>query len=204
MRSTATDGGYAVAQAMLDGNVKMERQYLEMLEANLATMRGESVLDKPSSYPFAYQQAKKNADAQRATLKAAEKRATEFKEQAKTEQQKLEDFWKDKLGGEGIKREEGKVKRIQTTAEKEAEVLRNKAMQALEKEEDAATRDAIKEAKLRTYGDQMSDLLLEAESIPGPDTSAELKKIINDETQSDNTRIAAMAKLGWLQSIASV
>jgi hypothetical protein len=203
-RSTEHDGGYAVAQAMLDGNVKLERQYLEMLEANLATMRGESVLDKPGSYPFAYQQAKKNADAQRATLKAAEKRATEFKEIAKTETQKLEDFWKDKLGGEGIKREEGKVERIQTTAEKEAEVLRNKAMQALEKEEDAATRDAIKETKLITYGDQMSELLLEAESIPGPDTSAELKKIINDETQSDNTRIAAMAKLGVLQSIESV
>jgi hypothetical protein len=203
-RSTEHDGGYAVAQAMLDGNVKMERQYLEMLEANLATMRGESVLDKPSSYPFAYQQAKKNADAQRATLKAAEKRATEFKEQAKTEQQKLEDFWKDKLGGEGIKREEGKVERIQTTAEKEAEVLRNKAMEALDKEEDAFIRTARKEAAFNTYVDEVTGLMLEAESIPGPDDLSELKKIINDETQSDNTRIMAMAKVGVLQSMESV
>ena len=203
-RSTEHDGGYAVAQAMLDGNVKMERQYLEMLEANLATMRGESVLDKASSYPFAYQQAKKNADAQRATLKAAEKRATEFKEVAKTETQKLEDFWKDKLGGEGIKREEGKVERIQTTAEKEAEVLRNKAMEALDKEEDAFIRTARKEAAFNTYVDEVTGLMLEAESIPGPDDLSELKKIINDETQSDNTRIMAMAKVGVLQSMESV
>jgi hypothetical protein len=203
-RSTEHDGGYAVAQAMLDGNVKMERQYLEMLEANLATMRGESVLDKPGSYPFAYQQAKKNADAQRATLKAAEKRATEFKEVAKTETQKLEDFWKDKLGGEGIKREEGKVERIQTTAEKEAEVLRNKAMEALDKEEDAFIRTARKEAAFNTYVDEVTGLMLEAESIPGPDDLSELKKIINDETQSDNTRIMAMAKVGVLQSMESV
>jgi len=203
-RSTEHDGGYAVAQAMLDGNVKMERQYLEMLEANLATMRGESVLDKPSSYPFAYQQAKKNADAQRATLKAAEKRATEFKEQAKTEQQKLEDFWKDKLGGEGIKREEGKVERIQTTAEKEADRLRIKAMEALDKEEAAAEREALKEQIRKTYADQLGDLLLEAEAIPGPNTEAELKKIINDPKSELDDVINAQAKVSVLQGIASV
>ena len=101
-RATEYDGGYAVAQAMLDSNVKFERQYLEMLEGSLANMRGESVLDRPGSYPFAYQQAKKNADAQRATLKAAEKRATEFKEVAKSDQQQMQEFWKDKLGGEGV------------------------------------------------------------------------------------------------------
>jgi hypothetical protein len=203
-RSTEHDGGYAVAQAMLDGNVKMERQYLEMLEANLATMRGESVLDKPGSYPFAYQQAKKNADAQRATLKAAEKRATEFKEQAKTETQKLEDFWKDKLGGEGIKREEGKVERIQTTAEKEADKLRKQAMEALDKEEVAAEREALKAQIIKTYADQMSDLLLEAEAIPGPNTEAELKKIINDPKSELDDVINAQAKVSVLRAIASV
>jgi hypothetical protein len=203
-RSTEHDGGYAVAQAMLDGNVKMERQYLEMLEANLATMRGESVLDKPGSYPFAYQQAKKNADAQRATLKAAEKRATEFKEQAKTEAQKLEDFWKDKLGGEGIKRDEGRVEKIVTTAEKEADRLRRQAMESLEKEEDAAERQAVKDQILKTYADQMGDLLLEVEAIPGPNTEAELKKIINDPKSELDDVINAQAKVSVLQAISSV
>jgi hypothetical protein len=203
-RATDYDGGYAVAQAMLDSNVKFERQYLEMLEGSLANMRGESVLDRPGSYPFAYQQAKKNADAQRATLKAAEKRATEFGEVAKSDQQKMEEFWKDKLGGEGIKREEGKVDRIETSAEKEAERLRKEASEALEREEDAFTRTARKEQIVKTYGDQIADLLFEAEGIPGPNTEAELKKIINDPKSDFQDVINAQAKVGVLQTITSI
>ena len=203
-RATDYDGGYAVAQAMLDSNVKFERQYLEMLEGSLANMRGESVLDRPGSYPFAYQQAKKNADAQRATLKAAEKRATEFGEVAKSDQQKMEEFWKAKLGGEGIKREEGKVDRIETSAEKEAERLRKEASEALEREEDAFMRTARKEQIFKTYGDQIADLLFEAEGIPGPDTEAELKKIINDPKAEFQDVINAQAKVGVLQTIASI
>ena len=203
-RATDYDGGYAVAQAMLDSNVKFERQYLEMLEGSLANMRGESVLDRPGSYPFAYQQAKKNADAQRATLKAAEKRATEFKEVAKSDQQQMQEFWKDKLGGEGIKREEGKVDRIETSAEKEAERLRKEASEALEREEDAFMRTARKEQIFKTYGDQIADLLFEAEGIPGPNTEAELKKIINDPKSEFQDVINAQAKVGVLQTITSI
>ena len=203
-RATDFDGGYAVAQAMLDSNVKFERQYLEMLEGSLANMRGESVLDRPGSYPFAYQQAKKNADAQRATLKAAEKRATEFGEVAKSDQQKMEEFWKAKLGGEGIKREEGKVDRIETSAEKEAERLRKEASEALEREEDAFTRAARKEQIIKTYGDQIADLLFEAEGIPGPNTEAELKKIINDPKSDFQDVINAQAKVSVLQTITSI
>jgi len=197
------DGATVVIQAMLDGKVKMERQYLEMQEANLASMRGESVFDDPNAYPFAYRQAQKNLDAQKPIVQAAEKRATAFKEVVKTDQQQMEAFWKDKLGGEGIKRDEGKVEQIVTTAEKEAEVLRNKAMEALDKEEDAFIRTARKEAAFNTYVDEVTGLMLEAENIPGPDDLSELKKIINDETQSDNTRIMAMAKVGVLQAMES-
>ena len=203
-RSTEYDGGYAVAQAMLDDKVKFERQYLEMLEANLATLRGESVLDKPGSYPFAYQQAKKHFDAQQKVVNAAEQRAEDFRKESKTDQQKLEDIWKTTFGGEGIKREEGKVERIQTTAEKEAEKLRVKAMEALDREEDAFLRTARKEAAFNQYVGDITDLMLEADSIPGPNDINELKKIINDDTQSDNTRIMAMAKVSALQSMESV
>ena len=198
------DGATVVIQAMLDGNVKFERQFLEMQEANLAAMRGESVLDKPNAYPFAYRQAEKNLQVQKQTVKAAEKRATEFKEIAKSDQQKMEDFWKDKLGGEGIKREEGRVERIQTTAEKEAEKLRREAIEALDKQADAAEREALKEQILKTYADQMGDLLLEVEAIPGPNTEAELKKIINDPKSELDDVINAQAKVGALQAIASV
>ena len=275
-RSTKYDGGVAVAQAMLDNKVKFERQYLEMLEANLATMRGENVLDRPGAYPFAYQQAKKNADVQQKIVKAAEKRVTAFKEIAKSEQQKIEDVWQSKdvnvTAGEGIQSKRRKflpeerkqyeaydkqvealqdkydvikdqllnatgkaktslqkkadkakadlseviekrsallrrtmqVTKLATAEEKQATKLREEAMASLDRQAAAAEKDAVKEIKLQTYGNEMSDLLLEAESIPGPDDVEALRKIIDDETQSDNTRIMAMAKLGVLQSIESV
>jgi len=197
------DGAAVAIQTMLDGNVKFERQYLEMQEANLAAMRGESVFDNPNAYPFAYQQALKNLQVQKQTVKAAEKRATEFKEIAKSEQQQMEEFWKDKLGGEGIKREEGKVERIKTTAEKEADKLREESIAALDREERAAEREALKEQILKTYADQMGDLLLEVEAIPGPNTEAELKKIINDPKSELDDVINAQAKVSALQGIAS-
>jgi hypothetical protein len=275
-RSTKYDGGVAVAQAMLDNKVKFERQYLEMLEANLATMRGENVLDKPGAYPFAYQQAKKNADVQQKIVKAAEKRVTAFKEIAKSEQQKIEDVWQSKdvnvTAGEGIQSKRRKflpeerkqydaydkqvealqdkydvikdqllnatgkaktslqkkadkakadlseviekrsallrrtmqVTKLATAEEKQATKLREEAMASLDRQAAAAEKDAVKEIKLQTYGNEMSDLLLESESISGPDDVEALRKIIDDETQSDNTRIMAMAKLGVLQSIESL
>lgn len=275
-RSTKYDGGVAVAQAMLDNKVKFERQYLEMLEANLATMRGENVLDRPGAYPFAYQQAKKNADVQQKIVKAAEKRVTAFKEIAKSEQQKIEDVWQSKdvnvTAGEGIQSKRRKflpeerkqyeaydkqvealqdkydaikdqllnatgkaktnlqkkadkakadlseviekrsallrrtmqVSKLATAEEKQATKLREEAMASLDRQAAAAEKDVVKEIKLQTYSNEMSDLLLESESIPGPDDVEALRKIIDDETQSDNTRIMAMAKLGVLQSIESV
>ena len=275
-RSTKYDGGVAVAQAMLDNKVKFERQYLEMLEANLATMRGENVLDRPGAYPFAYQQAKKNAEVQQKIVKAAEKRVIAFKKIAKSEQQKIEGVWQSKMfnatAGEGIQSKRRKflpeerkqyeaydkqvetlqtkydaikdqllnatgkaktnlqkkadkakadlseviekrsallrrtmqVTKLATAEEKQATKLREEAMASLDRQAAAAEKDAVKEIKLQIYGNEMSDLLLEAESTPGPDDVEALRKIIDDETQSDNTRIMAMAKLGVLQSIASV
>ena len=97
------DGAAAVAQAMLDKNVKTERTWLEMLEAQLAFVRGDDVLKKASSYPFAAERARINAKNQTQVVKAAEKRAEEFKAAAKTQQQEMEEFWQDKFGGEGIK-----------------------------------------------------------------------------------------------------
>jgi hypothetical protein len=266
------DGATVVVQAMLDGNVKFERQYLEMQEASLANMRGESIFDNPNSYPFAYRQAEKNLKAQKDAVKAAEKRATEFKEIAKSDQQQMEEFWKDKLGGEGVEskrraflpeerkeyealdkkveslqekydvasdkllKARGKAKtelkesvdtlkadldaaverrsvllrgamqvsKIATTADKEAERLRKEASEAMEREEDSFMRTARKDQIVKTYGDQIADLLFEAEGIPGPNTEAELKKIINDPKSELEDVINAQAKVGVLQTIASI
>ena len=266
------DGATVVVQAMLDGNVKFERQYLEMQEASLANMRGESIFDNPNSYPFAYRQAEKNLKAQKDAVKAAEKRATEFKEIAKSDQQQMEEFWKDKLGGEGVEskrraflpeerkeyealdkkveslqekydvasdkllKARGKTKtelkesvdtlkadldeaverrsvllrgamqvsKIATTADKEAERLRKEASEAMEREEDSFMRTARKDQIVKTYGDQIADLLFEAEGIPGPNTEAELKKIINDPKSDFQDVINAQAKVSVLQTIASI
>jgi hypothetical protein len=97
------DGAAAVAQAMLDKNVKTERTWLEMLEAQLAFVRGDDVLKKANSYPFAAERARISAKNQVQVVKAAEKRAEEFKAAAKTQQQEMEEYWQDKMGGEGIK-----------------------------------------------------------------------------------------------------
>jgi len=266
------DGATVVVQAMLDGNVKFERQYLEMQEASLANMRGESIFDNPNSYPFAYRQAEKNLKAQKDAVKAAEKRATEFKEIAKSDQQQMEEFWKDKLGGEGVEskrraflpeerkeyealdkkveslqekydvasdkllKARGKAKtelkesvdtlkadldaaverrsvllrgamqvsKIATTADKEAERLRKEASEAMEREEDSFMRTARKDQIVKTYGDQIADLLFEAEGIPGPNTEAELKKIINDPKSEFQDVINAQAKVSVLQTITSI
>jgi len=275
-RSTKYDGGVAVAQAMLDSDVKFERQYLEMLEANLASMRGESVLDNPNAYPFAYQQAKKNIDVQRQIVRAAEKRVTEFKEIAKSEQQKIEDVWQSKTlnvtAGEGIEskrraflpeeqkeydaldkkvealqtkydtvkdklleatgkaktklqKDANKVKadlsavveersallrrtmqvsKLATAEEKQATKLREEAMAVLDRQAAAMEKDAVKEQILKTYADQLGDLLIEADAIPGPNTEEELKKIINDPKSELEDVINAQAKVSVLQSIASI
>ena len=97
------DGAAAVAQAMLDKNVKTERTWLEMLEAQLAFVRGDDVLKKANSYPFAAERARISAKNQVQVVKAAEKRAEEFKAAAKTQQQEMEEYWQDKMGGEGVK-----------------------------------------------------------------------------------------------------
>jgi len=74
----------------------------------------------------------------------------------------------------------------------------------LEKEEDAVERQAVKDQILKTYADQLGDLLIEAEAIPGPNTEAELKKIINDPQSELDDVINAQAKVSVLQAISSV
>jgi len=199
------DGATVVIQAMLDNNVKFERQYLEMQESALAAMRGEAVLDNPNAYPFAYRQAKKNLEAQEQTVKAAEKRATAFKEVVKSDQQQMEDFWKDKLGGEGVKREDGKVERLQSTADKEAARLREEAIAALDKEERAAEQAALKAAQVESIDTEVAGLITELGAYEDfPNELSALKKMADDESLSQVERDAALAKAGVIQNITSL
>ena len=162
------DGASVVIQAMLDSKVKMERQYLEMQEATLASMRGETVLDNPNAYPFAYRQAKKNLDAQKPIVQAAERRATEFKEIAKSGQQQMEEFWKDKLGGEGIT---SKRRRFLPEERKDYEAL-DKKVESLQEKYDAA-----KDKLLETTGKNRTKLQETADEL-----KTELAEVVEERS----------------------
>ena len=97
------DGAQIVARAMLDRNVKDERNYLEMLEGQLALVRGETITPKSRAYPFTAQKLENQIKTQKETVRTAERRQEAFVEQEKSDQQKLESFWKDKFNGEGVR-----------------------------------------------------------------------------------------------------
>ena len=199
------DGAVISIQTMLDNNVKMERQYLEMQEATLASMRGETVLDNPNAYPFAYRQAKKNLEAQKPIVKAAEKRAAEFKEIAKTDQQQMEDFWKDKLGGEGIKRQAGATEALKNTAEKEVDKLRQQEQDKADRAYEAEQATLIKNAQAESIDTEVAGLLTELGAYEEfPNELSALKKLAQDETLPQAERDAALAKAGVIQNIESL
>jgi hypothetical protein len=198
------DGAAAVAQAMLDKNVKTERTWLEMLEAQLAFVRGDDVLKKANSYPFAAERARISAKNQVQVVKAAEKRAEEFKAAAKTQQQEMEEFWQDKLGGEGITRTKGRKEKIVTKADKEAERLHNETIKQLDREEEAERRELVKDAQTELLAGQIADRLVELEGIPGSTDINELKKILNSDTATEEEVINAQVRIGLLQEIKSL
>ena len=199
------DGAAVVVQAMLDSKVKMERQYLEMQEATLASMRGETVLDNPNAYPMAYRQAKKNLEAQKPIVQAAERRATEVKEAIKTDQQQMEEFWKDKLGGKGIKRQAGTTEVLKDTAEKETDKLRRQEQDKADRAYEAEQATLIKNAQAESIDTEVAGLITELGAYEDfPNELSALKKLAEDETLPQAERDAALAKAGVIQNIESL
>jgi len=56
-RYAEIESAHIVGQAMLDGNVKIERDFIVNLEKKLAKARGEKVTDNPNAYPYSNQRA---------------------------------------------------------------------------------------------------------------------------------------------------
>lgn len=199
------DGAAVVVQAMLDKNVKNERQYLEMQEATLASMRGETVLDNPNAYPFAYRQAKKNLEVQKQTFQAAETRATKFKEIAKSDQQKMEEYWKDTLGGKGVKRQAGTTEVLKSTAEKEADRLRLQDQDKADRAYEAEQKSLLRSAQVESIDTEVADLITELGAYEDfPNDLSALKKMADDESLPQAERDAALAKAGVIQNITSL
>lgn len=267
------DGAAAVAQAMLDKNVDTERTWLEMLEAQLAFVRGDDVLKKANSYPFAAERARISAKNQVQVVKAAEKRAEEFKAAAKTQQQEMEEYWQDKMGGKGVKvarkrisgeqrkayekieadigKQQEKIADIQTAlkenltkrdraaketalkkaeetlaslqkeelnfstrfyevsktltkADKEAKRLHNEAIKQLDREEEAARRELVKDAQTNILAAQIADRLVELEVIPGSNDINELKKVLDNDKATEKEIVNAQVRILLLQEIKSL
>ncbi len=208
-------------QAMLDKNVKYEREYLEILEGQLAFVRGEDIdamQEKPGErrmfekvtatqkYPFAARRAEEAIKAQRAALEAAKKRADAFKKETDDTKDKIEKTQKqaatdiaEKLPG--IQMSQGEVSKLKTAAEKEAEA-KNKAELDLTAETiDAGRRAQIKQTKLDELNTELENLYLDFAGRAGPTDPALLQEFARNKKKSPATRAYAQAKLDLYNQI---
>lgn len=208
-------------QAMLDKNVKYEREYLEILEGQLAFVRGEDIdamQEKPGErrmfekvvstqkYPFAARRAEEAIKAQRAALESAKKRADEFKKDTADTKVKLEKTQKqaatdiaEKLPG--VQMSQGEVSKLKTAAEKEAEA-KNKAELDLTAETiDAGRRAQIKQTQLDELNTELENLYLDFAGRAGPTDPAMLQEFARNKKKSPATRAYAQAKLDLYNKI---
>jgi hypothetical protein len=193
-RYSALEGSAIAAQAMLDKNVRTELNYLEMLEAQLAALRGENVIDQPNKYPFAARRAQANIDAQKAVVKAAEKRADDFKADTKKTEEKVKTQWS------GLRRVNNVTQSLDAIREQERmdklreEMLRD-ATNAAEKERKATEKQAV----LDDIIEEQNKVALQLAAYPGPMEREALVKLLEDDTVSADQKAQYTTKLGLLQ-----
>jgi hypothetical protein len=208
-------------QAMLDKNVKYEREYLEILESQLAFVRGEDIdamQEKPGErrmfekvtatqkYPFAARRAEEAIKVQRAALEAAKKRADAFKKETDDTKDKIEKTQKQAATDiaaklPGIQMSQGEVSKLKTAAEKEAEA-KNKAELDLTAETiDAGRRAQIKQTKLDELNTELENLYLDFAGRAGPTDPALLQEFARNKKKSPATRAYAQAKLDLYNQI---
>jgi hypothetical protein len=208
-------------QAMLDKNVKYEREYLEILESQLAFVRGEDIdamQEKPGErrmfekvtatqkYPFAARRAEEAIKVQRAALEAAKKRADAFKKETDDTKDKIEKTQKQAATDiaaklPGIQMLQGEVSKLKTAAEKEAEA-KNKAELDLTAETiDAGRRAQIKQTKLDELNTELENLYLDFAGRAGPTDPALLQEFARNKKKSPATRAYAQAKLDLYNQI---
>lgn len=203
-RHDELDSAQAVAMAMADKQVKEERHYLEIMERQLADMRGDKILDKPNLYPFSAQRMQANIDAQKAAVKTAETRAADIKERVKTDNEKVQEFvQKNKLPG--IRRTGGVVEPLLTEEQKRAEKLRKEAENQFNTMTESERSAAVKQIQLDSIDQEVGGLIAELgayEHLPNdPNT---LKALIEDENTRPQLLAEATAKAGILQNIETL
>lgn len=188
------DGQIITVQAMLDKNVRMERDYLEMLEAQLASLRGENVIDQPNKYPFASRRAQLNVDAQKKQVQAAEKRADDFKKESAKTKEEVKQQWS------GIRRVGGVVQSLDVIREQQRlDKLREENMRATMNESEKAKTDAEKQAVIDDIVEEQNQLALDIARYPGPMDREGLVRLLASKKPTDEEKALYTIKLDLLQ-----
>jgi hypothetical protein len=207
-----------VTEAMLDKDLKLEREYLELLERQLADIRKEPLtavefgergkLGK-LKYPFSAQRVESQVKAQQAAVDEAKKRADEFQKDVQVWWPKVTAaFKKDGISVKdlpGAVFEKGrKVAEISTPEQKRLDTLRDKGMQAAKEVDETAVLQRVKDKQIQIFDDEIFDARGEVQSFMGPEDMNALADIMADPKTTNVKRVQATLKLGAMQKLASL
>jgi hypothetical protein len=218
LRFDEIENDVVVTEAMLDKDLKTEREYLEILERQLADMRKEPLTAVETGrlgelgklkYPFSAQRLESQVKAQQAAVDEAKKRADEFQKDVqvwwpkvtaafKKEGVKLKD-----LPGEVFEKGR-KVAEINTPEQRRLDELRNKGMQAAKEVDESAVRQRVKDKQIQLFDDEIFDARGEVQALIGPEDTNQLADIMADPNTTNTKRAQATLKLGAMQKVASL
>jgi hypothetical protein len=218
LRFGEIENDVVVTEAMLDKDLKTEREYLEILERQLADMRKEPLTavetGRPGElgklkYPLSAQRIASQVKAQQAVVDEAQKRADEFQKDVKVWWPKVTAaFKKDGLSVKdlpGAVFEKGrKVAEINTPEQRRLDELRDKGMQAAKEVDEAAVRQRVKDKQLQLFDDEIFDARGEVQALIGPEDMNQLADIMADPNATNTKRAQATLKLGAMQKLASL
>lgn len=207
-----------VTEAMLDKDLKAEREYLELLERQLADMRKEPLTAVEFGgrgalgtlkYPFSAQRLETQVKAQQAAVDEAQKRAEEFQKDVQVWWPKVTAAFK--KDGISIKDLPGavfkkgrKVAEIVTPEQKRLDDLRDKGVQAAKEVDEAAVRQRVKDKQVQLFDDEIFDARGEVQAFMGPEDMEQLADIMADPKTTNVKRVQATLKLGAMQKVASL
>jgi hypothetical protein len=218
LRFDAIENDVVVTEAMLDKDLKAEREYLELLERQLANMRKEPLTavetGRPGElgklkYPLSAQRVASQVKAQQLAVDEAQKRANEFQKDVQVWWPKVTAaFKKDGISVKdlpGAVFEKGrKVADINTPEQKRLDELRDKGMQAAKEVDEAAVLQRVKDKQVQIFDDEIFDVRGEVQSFMGPENMDQLADIMADPKTTNVKRVQATLKLGAMQKLFSL
>ncbi len=195
------DGAQVAAQAMLDKNVRQELNYLEMMEAQLAGMRGEDVLQRPNAYPFASRRAELNMASQKQAVEAAQKRADEFKDKVEKAKTKIK---KTPSMAELPRTVVAQGRVVETEEDRRADKLREEAINKTMEVEEIQRKAILRQLMRESLQDELEEATMDFAGMPGPTTAEELNMAMVEEGVKRADKAFYKNKLALLNQITSL